>query len=165
MLKAEKPRLPPNVEAMKLKSLEVFDQLAQDGKLGAREFSTVSQSMIKPMLNMPLAMVGSSQGPLGAFGPDLAPALERALQKFDYSGLDQLLCLVHEIIDKDKNGTVERKEVKKFWDLVGAAQAPSQEGLTDVAFADANGDGKISLDEFTGIFEKIIQIVGKLVSA
>merc|ERR1719262_328592 len=85
MLKAEKPRLPPNLEAMKTKSLQVFDQIAQDGKLGKREFVAISQSMIKPMLHMPLMMVGSSQGPLGAFGPDLAPALERTLQKFDYS--------------------------------------------------------------------------------
>lgn len=172
MLKANKPKLPPNLEAMKVKSLEIFDQIAPDGKLGKNEFVAITSSMIKPMFNMPLAMVGSGCGPMGPYGPEMLPALERAVEKFDMGGLNHLLSLIHAIVDKDNSGTIEKKEVKKFWDLLAIIQGMSSgrgdpNDLINVAFSviDRNGDGAISLDEWTGIFENIIQIMGEFIAA
>lgn len=53
---------------------------------------------------------------------------------------------IFSIIDKDKSGTLEREEVADFFNLNGPEQAAELQTLMDEA--DANKDGKISLEEF-----------------
>jgi len=105
----------------------------------------------------------------GPFGPDLLPALERAVSQFDMSGLTLILSLIHETMDQNRDGTLDRKEVKAFWDLMGGAfcslfMGEGQIDPADIAWAliDQNGDGKVSLDEVTGLVEKIFKIFGAL---
>lgn len=168
MLKAQKPQLPPQLQAMKKQSLQLFDQVATDGKLGKQDFVSIMTTMLKPLLAMPVQQLSSSQGPCGPFGPDLRPAFERAVQAFDFSGLEQLLRLVHETIDADRNGTLEREEVKKLWDLIAAASdRSSPDDLANLLWLllDKDGDGKISLEETTGLLEKLLNMVGALTIA
>merc|ERR550537_587932 len=100
-----------------------------------------------PMLSIPVAQMCSSRGPLGPFGPELAPAVERAMSKFDTTGIVKLLGLFFEIIDKDGSKSLERAEVKDFWDMAGGAMSGGgMNPIVDLMFAifDRNKNGKIS---------------------
>ena len=59
------------------------------------------------------------------------------------------------IIDKDKSGTLEREEVGEFFNLKGAEQAAELQQLMDEA--DANKDGKISIDEFFNMMNQFLK--------
>jgi Ca2+-binding EF-hand superfamily protein len=168
MLVAQQPRLPPQFEAMKAQSLQLFDMIAPDGKIGKEEFVSISQSMIQPLLFQAVQILGSVQGPCGPFGPDLRPAFERSLCGFDLAGVKLCLGLVHETIDSDRNGTLERKEVEGFWQLFASTQqGASPDQIADIVWLlfDRDGNGTISLEEVAGLVEKVFQMVGALATA
>ena len=62
---------------------------------------------------------------------------------------------IFSLIDKDKSGTLEKSEIAEFFNLTSPEKAGELNKLMDEA--DANKDGKISMDEFFGIMNSFLK--------
>merc|ERR1719443_181000 len=106
--------------------------------------------------------------PFGKWGPQLSPALSRAVASFDVGrGLGKILDLIFDLIDSHRTGMVERHDVKLFFDDLGTIMNEGPQGLPLVMelffrIVDKNADGKLSLEEAQGLTTYLMEMLACL---
>lgn len=146
--------------------LLVFDAMATDGAVRPKEFATILQLEASAAMKM-AAFQALGQAPAPPEVTDsIKPAINRAVQRLDFSHMRHLLEMLFRVMDGNKNGKIERAEFEGFFSgIMGMAADPM--AAPDFAFSmiDKNGNGKLSLDEAQEVVDAVTELATTIIAS
>jgi Ca2+-binding EF-hand superfamily protein len=158
--------------------LVIFDAMATEGAVRPKEFAAIIQleasAVLKKVAEGYLQAAEAGALPLpnqpGPIPPQviagLRPAIQRGVERLDFSHMRHLLEMLFRVMDGNKNGKIERDEFEKFFSNIPAL-AMDPGAAADFAFSmvDKNGNGKLSLDEAQEVIDSVCELVTTLVAS
>lgn len=156
--------------------LVVFDAMATDGAVRPKEFATIIQLEVSSALKKAaLAILQKAEaGELPQqetpvppqITSSIKPAIQRGVERLDFSHMRHLLEMLFRVMDGNKNGKIERAEFEAFFSSLSGLVANPPAAM-DFAFSmvDKNGNGKLSLDEAQEVIDSVTELATMLIAS